>query len=486
MTDLKTNNDENQPKPTDQPIEEKTLQPEELPPDIESVAPEDIPSPKGPPQDDIPFVYEESKKKYLIIFISILFFCFLFFLIYKIFLGKKPLKKVKLTYWGLWEDKEIFDPLIAKYKQQNPNITIDYVKMSPENYRDKLLVRSKKNNGPDIFRFHNTWLNEIKNITAPLPKNILSDQEFKKIFYPVHQKDLRIDKYYFGIPLEIDGLVLIYNESLFKKAGIKIQPTNWEEVINDIATLTVKDKNGDIITSGMAIGTASNISHFSDLFGLMLLQNGGNLKNLSQSEGVQILEQYRQFAEPPNNFWDEKMPNSISAFIQEKTAMIIAPSWETLVIKTANPDLQIKVVPVPQVPGGTPVSLANYWIEGVSKFSKNQIEAWRFLRFLMEKENLTTLYEQEAKTRLFGEPYSRVDLSSKLIQNEYIGPVIKQADIYVSIPLISNTYDNGLNDQIIQYLENAVNATIEGVSYEKALQTAQEGILQIYDKYSIE
>ncbi len=242
------------------------------------------------------------------------------------------------------------------------------------------------------------------------------------------------------------------------------------------------------MTSGIALGTANNVEHFSDIFGLLLAQNGGSIKKLDSPEAVGALQSYRKFAEPPNNFWDETMPNSMSAFIQEKVAMIIVPSWEIFTIQQANPDLSLKVVPVPVLPGSRPISLASYWAEGVSKFSKHQTESWEFLRFLSEKDQMTKLYELQAKTRRFGSPYSRVDLASLLAQNEFIGSVIKQAqsDSYVSIPTISRTYDNGLNDDINKYIENAINATTQGVSYKEAMQTAKQGVDQVFSRYQID
>ena len=105
---------------------------------------------------------------------------------------------------------------------------------------------------------------------------------------------------------------------------------------------------------------------------------------------------------------------------------------------------------------------------------------------MSEKDSLTKLYEIESRSRLFGEPYSRVDLGTLLAQNEYIGAVIKQADFYQSLPLISRTFDNGLNDEIIQYLENAINSTVQGVAYADALKTAKKGVDQVLTKYKIE
>ncbi len=497
MDDDKINQEENQqPKPIFEsvPVEEEPpvsegAKAEEVPPEVATPLPEEIaPDESGFPPDIPPVVYEENKFKYIIVAGgAIVFFLLLIFLFRFIAGGNKQVsKEANLTYWGLWEEKEIFTPLIEQYQQKNPNIKITYQKMSPQDYREKLLTRSKNGQGPDIFRFHNTWLPEIKEVAAPIPSNVMSNNEFEKTFYKIHQKDLKVGDYYYGLPLTIDGLVLICNDNLLKKAGIEKAPATWDELTDQVTKLTVKDKEGKLITAGIALGTASNVEHFPDILGLMLVQNGSNLKKLDQAEASGALESYRKFAEQPQAFWDETMPNSLAAFTEEKVAMIFAPSWEVLTINKANPDIQLKVVPVPTVPGVSPVSIANYWIEGVSRFSRNQIEAWKFLKFLTEKENLTKLYELESKMKLFGEPYSRVDLAPLLVQNEYIGAVIKQADSFISLPLVSRTYDNGLNDEIIKYLENAVNSTIQGVAYGEALKTAKLGIDQVFSKYKID
>lgn len=465
---------------------EESLQPEEVAPEVVSPTTEEV-GRSGPEAiPETPPMFEENKNKYFLIVGAAVLFLVIIIVFLKLFFGSKgPVKQLKLTYWGLWEDKQVLDPLIKQYQKNNPGIVIDYQKMAPQEYKDRLLARSVKGIGPDIFRFHNTWLPEIKDVVTPLPEKVMSTTEFEKTFYKIHQKDLKVGKYYYGLPLTIDGLVLISNDSLLKKAGINSPPANWDEIIEAVTRLTVKDNSGQIVTSGIALGTATNVEHFSDIFGLMLLQNGGDLNNLDQPEAAEALESYRKFAEPPNDFWNENLPNSMVAFIQEKVAMIIAPSWQVLSIKSANPDLVVKVTSIPSVPGGKPISLASYWIEGVSRYSKNQLEAWKFLRFLVEKDNLTKLYQIESQLRPFGEAYSRVDLAPLLAQNQYLGAVIKQADYFVSLPTASRTFDNGLNDEIIKYLENAINATSQGVSYSQALETAKKGVDQVLSKYKI-
>ncbi|MEK7633350.1 MAG: extracellular solute-binding protein [Patescibacteria group bacterium] len=472
-------------------MDDDKIIPEENQPPVEE-APQDLTTPEV--ESLPPPIYEENKNQYMFIVGGAVVFLIVLIIIFRaIFSGKSANKPVSLIYWGLWEDKEVIEPLIAAYQQKNPLVKITYQKMNPQSYREKLVSRSKTQGTtgatavekPDIFRFHNTWLPEIKDIVAPLPPTVMSGEEFDKTFYPIHKKDLKVGNYYYGLPLEIDGLVLVYNQGLFKKAGIATVPATWDDITEIVPRLTVKDQSGQLITSGIAMGTAGNVDHFSDILGLLLLQNGGSLNKLDQEEAAGALEIFRKFSEPPQGYWNEEMTNSTTAFIQEKVAMIIVPSWEILSIKSANPDIDIKVVPVPVVPGTASLSIASYWVEGVSRFSNNQLEAWKFLRFLTEKENMTKIYEIQSKIRPFGEPYSRVDLAPLLVQNPYLSAVIRQANNFYSLPLISRTFDNGLNDEIIKYLENAVNSTIQGVSYKEALKTAKEGVDQVFTKYNI-
>jgi len=479
----------------DDKINPRPLQAEEVAPELVTPVPKTTATPLSPrlqrasPLSVAPDPHSDHTIRYFLVGGSVLFFIVIFGLLLSFFLrGSGTKTAVKLSYWGVWEDKDVVQPLIDDYKKKNPNVTVTYTKMVPADYRVKVSTRGKNGTGPDIFRFHNTWIPQMHDIVSPMPSTIMSVDEFKKTFYSVHSKDLIVDEKAYGMPLSVDGLVLMYNQELFKKAGIGTGPVSWEDVLDDVSKLTVKNQEGKIVTSGIALGTASNVEHYSDIFGLFLVQNGGNIAQLSRPEAAGALESYRRFAESDSATWDEQMPNSIQAFAQEKVAMIIAPSWEVLTIKAMNSNLSMKVVPVPVIPGSKPLSIASYWVEGVSRYSKNQLEAWKFLKFLSEKESETKMFELQSKVRLFGNAYSRQDLGELLADHEYLGAVIKQAKgegAYRSLPVISRTYDGGLNDSIVVYVQNAINETIQGVSYEQALSTAETGVVQVLTNFQI-
>lgn len=424
--------------------------------------------------------------KYIMIFLLVFGVLFIILALYNNIFKRTP-TKISLEYWGLWEEEVIYQPLIQSYQQKNPNISIKYIKQSPINYQKKLITRIKDGSGPDMFKFHNTWTKSISEILTPIPNDIMSQSIFEKTFYKIAQADLKIGSQYYGIPLTIDGLLLAYNKDLFDQLGFNSPPQTLDELITYARALTVPDPSGEILTSGISLGTADNIEHFSDILGWMYLQNGATLSDLSSKEAIDVLKLYRSFAEQPNNTWSETMQNNIAAFTQGKVGMIIVPSWQLLTIKSINPELNIKTSELPILPGEKdPFSIASYWVEGVSRGSNNQKEAWKFLEFLSQKENMIKLYEQEAKSRLFGEPYSRVDLKDLLLQNEYIRPIGLQASYFQTIPMISRTFDDGINDGINKYLKDAINDTIKGVSYQEASNTLNKGVNKILKDFSIE
>lgn len=464
------------------------------------------PTPEIPPVGAIseppPMYTSSSGKKIMVLLLFLLLFLGIIFLIYKIIARRKGTNNktlpIKLTYWGLWETAAVMEPLISEYQKTHPNITIEYIQQNPQEYRERLQASIKRQEGPDIFRYHNTWTPMLVPDLASVPNNIYSKDDFNKIFYPVAVESVLIGNNYYGIPLEIDGLMLFYNQDILSSANISV-PQTWVDVSDTVAKLTVKDRES-IVTSAIALGTAENIEHFSDILGLMLLQNGTRLNqslflcnNKDSTEcSTEVIKYYRSFAEFPNNTWDENMENSILAFASGKVAMILAPSWQIANIKMINPNLNFKTSVVPQLPcksdNCTSVNWASFWIEGVSSQSKNPAEAFEFLKFLSQKESLEKLFELASnQNQLFGEPYSRTDMASLLTDHQYLAPIMIQAPTMKSYYLASRTHDGetGLNTSLISYLKNGINSLSQGVSPESALKTVDAGFQEVLARFGI-
>ncbi|MDO8515305.1 MAG: extracellular solute-binding protein [bacterium] len=389
-----------------------------------------------------------------------------------------------ITYWGLWEPDVVYTSVIADYQKLHPNVTINYKKQSQIQYRDRLSVALKSNTPPDIFRFHNTWLPMLKTNLSPVPNNVYDPASFKSIFYPVAQKDLFAGANYYGIPLEIDTLVLFVNEDIFTQAGAQV-PTSWpQEFLDTARRLTVRN-NGRIERAGAAMGNAGNVTHWPDILALLMLQSGVDLKNPTGGLAEEALNYYTGF-QNLDQIWDETMDESKLAFSKGNLAMYFGYSWDYFDLKAMNQNLNFKVVPVPQLPDKT-VNYASYWVEGVAQNSPNKTAAWEFLKFISSKEELAKLYEAEAKYRGFGEPYGRTDMANLLISDPTVGIVINQAKTAQSWYLASLTWDGptGINTKLSNYFADAINTAKTGNDAKSALATLSLGVNQVLSTYGL-
>lgn len=404
-------------------------------------------------------------------------------------------KDVVLTYWGLWEDPDVINPLIdsfiQSYEAENPrvNVTINYEKRSfgsLTQYRTTLSTRLSQGTGPDIFRLHNSWVENLSSEMAILPSTVLSEEDYALRFYPAALSEAKVGAEIFAIPLEYDGLVVLYNKELFEGVNVLEKLKTWENFRQEAVRLTEWEDNdaqdGKILQSGAALGTASNVSHSADLLSLFLAQSGVEpLTELETQAAADALTFYTNFS-VKDRVWDDTLPFSINAFANGQVAMIIVPSWRALDIGNLSPQLEFAAVPLPQLPsapeGG--IHWATFWMEGVSKDSENTDVAWKFLEFLTQEEQQRTFFSKAAGSRSFGEPYALRSLAAGVADHDILGPLLSSAVSGVS----NKTIDSSGNTSYADALKQAIDDVIAGKKVLEALKTAQTTIDQLEGRTS--
>lgn len=398
-----------------------------------------------------------------------------------------PTEQVVLTYWGLWEPSAVLESVIAEYEEAHPGVKIDYRVQSHRDYRERLQTAIASGNGPDVFRYHASWVPMLSADLAVLPASVMSANEFQNTFFPVASQQLQVEGRIVGIPLMYDGLTLYYNKDILQTAGVSV-PDTWAELKQLANELTVPaDKNerrsGGIQRAGLAIGNATNVDHFSDILGLLISQNGGTPAEPSLTEVRDALVFYTNFI-TQDVVWSASLPSSTVAFARGDVAMMFAPSWRAHEIQAMNPQLNFATAPLPQLSDQT-VAWANYWAEGVNERSTKKTEAWQFLQYLSTAEVMQKLYSAQAQVRAFGEPYSRRDLAQDMLEDPFIGPLFQQADSASWWFMSSATHDNGLNDNITDYYATAVNGILDGNDVEEVLPALGRGVQQELRQYGL-
>jgi len=397
---------------------------------------------------------------------------------------------VELTYWGLWEDADtvnsMLEDFVEAYQSDNPgvNLSVTYEKRSfgsLDQYRETLLTRLQQGTGPDLFRIHNSWVEEFSGELSPLPADVLSEEEYALRFYPAALTSARFDAEILAIPLEYDGLVVFYNEALFEGVNVAETIQTWEDFRREAVRLTTWEDNdaarGRIVRAGAAIGTAENVSHSSDVLGLFFAQSGLDpLTDLETQAAADALTFYTNFS-TQDRVWDSTLPFSINAFANGQVAMIVAPSWRALDILNLNPQLEFSAIPVPQLPaaqeGG--IHWATFWTEGVNADSVNAEVAWKLLEFLTREEQQRTFFSAASQVRAFGEPYAVRTLAAELSENGILAPLLASAPFAVSSKAADASGYSAYSDAFKQ----AVADVLAGEDPAEALQTTQATINQL-------
>lgn len=331
-------------------------------------------------------------------------------------------KRITLEYWGVWEDREDLNPVIADFQALHPNISINYRKFRYTEYEQKLLEAWAEDRGPDIYSIPASWLKKYQSRITPQPSTVrlpfqevtkamgqtqvktvirpvavYSPNDIKNQFADVVYNDVVMNNQVYGLPLSVDTLALFYNRALLDAAGIATPPTTWEDVALATKKISLLNTSNNFIRSGIALGTGNNVNNSVDILSLLMMQNGavmadarGNISFANQgdknySPALDALRFYTDFADPIKEVysWNNSQPNSLDAFISGRVGMIFGYAYHLSTIKGRAPKLDFGVAPMPQITSGVrATNYSNYWVTTVSHKAKNSEVAWGFINFL--------------------------------------------------------------------------------------------------------
>lgn len=362
---------------------------------------------------------------------------------------QEAIKPITLTYWRVYDGPDTFEEIFSAYKKLHPFITINYRKLRYSEYENELINALAEDRGPDIFSIHNTWTKKYLNKITPMPPTItmaypvtrgtikkevitelktaksLNLNDLKNNFIDAVNQDAvdlsfnesakQYEKKIYGLPLSVDTLAMYYNKDLFNNAGIAEPPVYWNnEFQEDVKKMTKQNDKGEIIQSGAALGGADNIERYSDILSILMMQNGSAMmaeagqalfnripetaKDQKYNPGLEALRFYSDFANPAKEVyaWNKNLDNSLNLFAQGKLAIMFGYSYHLPIIKAQAPKLNFGVTKLPQIESNTPVNFANYWLETVSNKSKYPDEAWDFIQFETQADQVKT-YLAKAK-----------------------------------------------------------------------------------------
>lgn len=170
--------------------------------------------------------------------------------------------------------------ILDEFQKENPNIKVKMVGSAQNG--QKLLTQILSGKAPDVMQLA---YRQVQSLAAKGAYVDLTSQlgNQKDNYYQQLWKLGEYNGKLYGFPWMGHSIQLVYNKTLFDKAGIKSPPTTWDELYRDAKLLTHPDKNQ------YGIGLVGKQSHdIAWLFNMFLHQAGGKLVKSDGNGGYKV------------------------------------------------------------------------------------------------------------------------------------------------------------------------------------------------------
>ncbi len=258
-----------------------------------------------------------------------------------------------------------------------------------------------------------------------MPKLTANDQltdltaEVKALPYfallsPSHIRLATYENKIYGVPFAGEGSVLLWNKSLFKKAGLDPEkgPQTWAEIRKDAAA--VRALGGDLYGIWVA-GNCAGCNAFTFL--PYIWANGGDVLSADGKKASFNTEPVREAFAFYNDLWKSGLmpPNAktsdqfVEGFANGKTGMAMLGAFAIELLKSKYPDIDFGVTSIPGQKAGSWSSFAGGDTLAVPKGSARKAEALEFILWLTSKETQLAHYAKS----------NAVPLRTDLADNEF-------------------------------------------------------------------
>jgi multiple sugar transport system substrate-binding protein len=302
---------------------------------------------------------------------------------------------VQLKVWGI-DSAEEFTGFLGSILGEKSEFAINYVKKDPRTYDQELLRAMAKGKAPDIFFVKNSRLYWYNGLFTPAPN--IDYSSFKDKFVDVVEDDF-VDyntKQVNAIPLYIDTLAMYWNKTLFNNIGQPQPPKTWDEFLEVVKHMTVKDPSSlNISVAGAAMGLVDNVSNANDIIYTLMMQYGSPMNlvpgrpDVSFGDVDKAIKFYLDFANSNKTSytWNNQMHNSFDLFAEGSLGMMFDYHFRKNSLREKNPALSFAIAPMPQIKDSKKfITYADYWGLAVWSNSLQKEGAWRLLNILTSED----------------------------------------------------------------------------------------------------
>jgi multiple sugar transport system substrate-binding protein len=298
---------------------------------------------------------------------------------------------VTLTFWHSYnpvETKALEGTVIPAFEKAHPNIQVQDQAIPTDDFHKKLLTAIAGGTAPDVARIDIAWLPEFGDLGALATLDtVMSDfSTFQKAVYPGPLSTNFLKGHYYGLPLDTNTRVWVWNKDVYTKAGLTGAPTTIDEMLADCAK----------------IKTAANATCYADggTYGWAVMpwiwSMGGDITDPGMTtstgyiNGPKTVAAYQMLKDMLDKGYLDKAIlggslDTYGVFAKDSLANILDGPWMPALFSAQYPNKPLNFSLIPAGAGGA-ISVVGGEDIAVFQESKNQAAAAEFVRFMLSPE----------------------------------------------------------------------------------------------------
>lgn len=348
-----------------------------------------------------------------------------------------PPEKEEIVIWHTYSDEEtkVFEnEAIPAFEKEYPNIKVTPVRQpySPE-LKPTIISRASSGKIPDIVRMDITWVPNLSSLGLLYPLSDLPD--FAEAVKPLQSVTMDTNSYegkYYGLPLDVNTKVAIYNRKQLTRAGLKEAPDTFGKLIE-----AAKANREAVGLDG--VSTWSMMPYFLGLGGQLLdaanahaegyLNGPGSIRAMNEMKELMRQGVFnKNYVLGKGDRWTDMLAG--------RALMVDEGPWFYTVLSSSkdNPYSLVDDTVVAPFPGRSIIGGENLVI---LKDTKHLQAAWTFVKWMTGQEAQQMMFKvgqiptnatAETPEAWRGNPFYRATMEGIRNGDPYLRPTIPQLD----------------------------------------------------------
>lgn len=305
-----------------------------------------------------------------------------------------PEDPATITFWHSYnenspENQMLVETLIPIFEEAHPDIKVQPLSVPWEDFRRKLFTSISGGVAPDLIRSDIIWVPELADQGAlvALDEAMPDFEEYKQIMFPGPLSTNFWKGHYYGLPLDTNTKVWLYNQELYGQAGISAPPATVDEMEAQCQALKSAKADAYYFAADgtFAWVTLPWIWSFGGAVTDPEVTTATGYLNGPDSVAAYefLLKMYDAGCVSPVILGNGVDP--FTGFAQDLYANIDNGPWTYPIIESQFPDKQIHAAPFPGGKGGS-VNVVGGEDVVLFKQSQHPEQAMEFIRFMMSEE----------------------------------------------------------------------------------------------------